>query len=83
VLSVGLYHRDGLFVPDLLTPERASAIRIAQLHAACLCSGQGSLGALRDTPGLVFRDRRKDMDREPVRVRVIGGDEINAALHRP
>src|SRR5262249_51759604 len=54
----------------------------AELDAAPLGGGKGGLGALRDCLALVFGDGGKDMDSELVRVRIVGCDERDAAVHQ-
>src|SRR5262245_20606874 len=54
----------------------------AKLDAAALGGGQGGLGALADHCPLVLGDGGEDVDGEPVGVRVVGGDELDVAVHQ-
>ena len=54
----------------------------AKLDAAALGGGQGGLGALADRCPLVLGDGGEDVDGEPVGVRVVGGDELDVAVHQ-
>ena len=56
--------------------------RTAELDAAALGSREGSLGALADRFTFVLRDGGQDVDGELVGVRVIDGDELDAAVHQ-
>ena len=43
---------------------------------------QRGLGALADRLTLVFGDGGQDVDGEPVGVRIVGGDELDVAVHQ-
>ena len=52
--------------------------RGTQLHAAALGGGQGVPGALRDPAGFVFRHGCEYVDRQPIGMGIVAGDEIRA-----
>ena len=53
---------------------------LAQLRPAGLGGGERGLGALADRLTLLLGDQRHDADREPVGVRHVDGDELDAGL---
>jgi hypothetical protein len=55
----------------------------ARLDAASLRGRKCSLSALADCFAFLFGDQRHDPDREPVRVRHVDRDELNASLLQP
>src|SRR5262245_36081255 len=54
----------------------------AKLDAAALGGGQGGLGALADRCPLVLGDGAGDVGGQPVGVRVVGGEELDGAVHQ-
>jgi hypothetical protein len=62
---------------------RASLARaLAQSRPARPGGLQRGLDALRDHNPLVLRDGREDVQRQPVGVRVVDGDELDAGVHQ-
>ena len=63
-------------------PVRQMGRVAAELHAPCLGDRERRLGALGDHPVLVLGHGRQDVDRQPVGLGEVAGDELDPALHQ-
>src|SRR5436190_10237460 len=71
---------DCLRISLLLATERPRAIGVSQTHPSCFRGGKSGLGVLGDCPSNCLSYGGDDVDSEPVSIRHVSRDEVDAAF---